>query len=281
MKPQNISSLSNQQIGRANQSNTLTGLGPPPGVNINKASYSCIDPGDTDNLDDGDSSNIVINRKFEHNQLRPKSVSQSMLSRLESINHNLEHMGLENVSFNEDRELLDKINKNNTKLENWHQEQWKLDILKKMSLKKPHRDKYTQTEGKKELTVVEQAMEDAKAEVMKDIYGKKKIKYDSKKTETNPIDFPDPPLTLELLEMEKANQEITVQLRVDEELKLRLLVEYEKLDALSNKIQMEGLETLMLETKFSSFLYGQLTDFERCSDKLSYFKKHPVDMIEA
>jgi hypothetical protein len=57
-------------------------------------------------------------------------------------------------------------------------------------------------------------------------------------------------------------------------------IEYERVDEMRKKIQMDGLSDLMLETKFSGFLYGQLIGFEATSDKLSYFKGHGVGELE-
>ena len=119
----------------------------------------------------------MISRKFEHNQHRPKSVSQSVLSRLNSIGQNLDEIAFEGVSFTEGQKLLDQINSNNTKMDNFQQEQWKLSVLKKMTVKKPQRTAGTQTEDERKLTAVEQAMEDAKAEVIKEMYGVQKREY--------------------------------------------------------------------------------------------------------
>jgi hypothetical protein len=142
-----------------------------------------------------DTSSIIITRKFEHNTYRPKSVSQSVLSKLNSITQNLDQIALQNISFSEGQKLLDQINQNYTKMANFEEDQWKVEILKKMTLKKPQKTMSTQTDEERKLTTVEQAMEDAKAEVIKDMYGVKKREYLEQQTETNPIDFPEPPLT--------------------------------------------------------------------------------------
>jgi hypothetical protein len=80
--------------------------------------------------------------------------------------------------------------------------------------------------------------------------------------------------------MERANLEATIQERSGKVVKEKMESEYERVDEMRKKIQMDGLSDLMLETKFSMFLYGQLREFEATTDKLSYFKGHGAGELE-
>ena len=77
-------------------------------------------------------------------------------------------------------------------------------------------------------------------------------------------------------------QDDIVKEKVIAEVEIRMQGKQLELEELYKKIQLEGFDSLMMQTKFSDFIYTCLNEFEGNPEKQSYFKsRYTPEQIEA